>query len=225
MMFLLLTKKDEWSCKAAQIARIIFDDQICIIPGKRGDPMPEEISWCERGGAILSFLSPWVVSSHALERSRLAVNFHCGSTEYPGIGSYNFALYDGAKEFGGICHHMSPHVDTGSIIEERRFPIFAQDTVETLKLRTMAVMLAQFHDILCRIALGDELRPNGALEWTRPPFTRKELNELTIVMPDMSTDEIARRVRATTYPGQGGPMVILGGIEFRSEVPGRAPLA
>lgn len=225
MSVLLVSKTDEWSMKAQQLAQAVFPDDLRVFAGTRADPVPADLSRPHQHAIILSFLSPWIIPRAALEQAGLAVNFHCGSTDYPGIGSYNFALYENAKEFGAICHHMEPKVDTGAIVAEHRFPIFESDTVEVLKLRTMAVMLGQFAGIVCRIAKGDRLHADPSLKWTRRPFTRKELELLTVITPAMSADEIARRVRATTYPGAGGPKVTLGGVEFRSPVPDRAPLA
>ncbi|MFN3389182.1 MAG: formyltransferase family protein, partial [Allosphingosinicella sp.] len=154
----------------------------------------------------------------------VAINFHPASVEYPGIGCYNFALYDGAAEFGAVCHHMLAKVDTGRIIEERRFPLLPSDTVETLKLRTMVTMLAMFHDICGLIATGAAL-PSSEQHWTRRPYTRRDMNALREITPEMDEEEVARRVRAMTYPGYPGPSVTVGGHTFFHPVPQRPPLA
>jgi hypothetical protein len=41
--------------------------------------------------------------------------------------------------------------------------------------------------------------PLSQEKWTRKPYTRKQLNELCELTPDMSPEEKARRIRATTY--------------------------
>ena len=67
----------------------------------------------------------WVVPEWLLRKAKIAaINFHPASPDYPGIGCRNFALYENAKEYGVTCHHMSATIDTGSIIEIKRFPIF-----------------------------------------------------------------------------------------------------
>jgi methionyl-tRNA formyltransferase len=220
---LLLTKKDPWSDRAAALGGVLLGDGLAIRSGVNGAPFPDDIG-DGRFDTVVSFISPWIVPRALLDRAAVAINFHPGSRDYPGIGCYNFALYEGAAEFGAVCHHMAEKVDTGALVAERRFPLGAAETVESLKLRTMVVMLALFHDIMTAISLGEAL-PRASATWSRAPFTRKQLNALTRITPDMPADEIARRVRATTYPRFPGPAVELGGVTFRADVPDRDPLA
>ena len=219
----LLAKTERFSDLARTVAQAIFGPALQTFQGVVGDPLPKPLAEA-RPRYLLSFLSPWIVPADLLDRSGTSLNFHPGSTDYPGIGCYNFALYEGAEEFGAVCHHMLPKVDTGVIVDERRFPVLAGDSVETLKLRTMVTMLAMFHDVASLIAAGREL-PTAERQWSRRPFTRKEMNALREVTPDMRPEEVERRVRAMTYPGYPGPSVEIGGRRFFCEVPQRPPLA
>jgi methionyl-tRNA formyltransferase len=219
----VLTKRDAWSEKAGQLAKIVFGDRLLWIQGTAGDPLPRD-AMPARIDHLISFLSPWIVPKRLLSTADVSINFHPASRDYPGTGCYNFCLYEGAPFYGAVCHHMVENVDRGGIIEERRFPVLENETVETLKFRTMIVMLALYHDILSKIAAGQPL-PEAAESWSRRPFTRAQLNELCMISPNMGQDEIARRVRATVYPGRPGPTVVLAGTEFRYDVPNRDPLA
>ncbi|HYH38475.1 MAG TPA: formyltransferase family protein [Azospirillum sp.] len=226
-LFVLLCKRDDWSKQAAALAGALFGDRLRTEAGMAGDPLPGVLSdpaALPAPPVILSFLSPWIVPAAVLERAALALNFHPGSCDYPGIGCYNFALYEEAAEYGAVCHHMAARVDTGTLVAERLFPILPQDSVETLKLRTMVTMLDMFHDVATRLATGASL-PVGARSWTRRPFTRRELNGLCRVTPDMTAEEIRRRIRATSYPGYPGAVVELAGIPFAVPVAQRRPLA
>lgn len=218
---MLLSKNDVWSQQAARITQVAFPGARCE-SGTRHDPFP--LGAGDVPACLLSFLSPWIVPPAVLARYSPAINFHPGSARYPGIGCYNFALYENASEYGAVAHHMAAAVDTGALVEERAFPIFRNDTVETLKLRTMVVMLAMFHDIVTALACGAPL-PATQSRWQRPPFTRRELDALTVVTSDMDGAEIARRVRATTYPGYPGAAIELGGVPFAAPVPCREPFA
>lgn len=219
---ILLTKKDRFSADAAAIAKSMFDGSVEHFGGVGTDPLPAQVSaGCD---LLISFLSPWIVPKHVLEKCGTAINFHPGSTEYPGIGCYNFAIYEGAAEFGATCHHMFPKVDAGLIIEERRFPMLPSDTVEVLKLRTMVTMLSLYHDIMCLLA-NEEPLPIARAHWAREPFTRKQLNAMMELQPSMSRAEIERRVRALTYPGYPGPYMLDGDRRAYVPVPDRAPLA
>ena len=220
---LLLTKRDSWSEKAGQLAEVVFGDGLVWIKGTVGEPFPPQATLPEPD-YLISFLSPWIVPKHVLEAAGVSINFHPASRDYPGIGCYNFCLYENSAYYGATCHHMVEKVDRGKIVEERRFRVLGHDTVETLKLRTMIVMLAMYHDIVLSIAAGLAL-PEAPESWSRQPFTRAQLNELCNISPDMNREEIARRIRATVYPGRAGPTVMLGGASFKYDVPNREPLA
>lgn len=220
---ILLAKTEAFSQQARTIAEVLFGDRLAAFHGRVGDPLPQEVV-DGRPAFLISFLSPWIVPAAVLDNAGVSINFHPAPVEYPGIGCYNFALYDGAKHFGAVCHHMLPKVDSGVVIEERLFPVFETETVETLKLRTMITMVAMFHDICSYIAVGQEL-PVAPRQWTRQAFTLRQMNALKIITPDMPPEEIARRIRAGVYPGYSGPSITVGGHTFYYPVPNRPPLA
>lgn len=220
---MVITKKDSFSDNACTLAKLIFGEGVHLVSGQSSDKIPEDIARI-KPKVLISFLSPWIIPKYMIDNARLCINFHPASRDYPGIGCYNFALYEQAREFGAICHFMAEKVDTGDIIQERRFPVFDTDTVESLKLRTMITMLAMYHDIISDIACGNMPHPCG-LQWSRRPFTRRELNDLTVIEEGMEADEVKRRIRATTYPGYPGASVTVGGETFIYPVPDRKPLA
>ncbi len=202
----LLAKDHGWGRSAAAWLRALFPcAETHLAPV--GTPFPTALVDAPRSpqavGArqiLLSFLSPWIVPAEVLARFDLALNFHPGPREYPGTGCYNFALYEGAREYGCVVHHMHARVDSGPIVAERRFPVAADETVETLQLKTLAVMLGLFGEILAILAAGAAL-PQAAQGWTRPAFRRRQLEELCRITPHMAAEERRRRLRATDYPG------------------------
>lgn len=208
--------EDEYCLRALRFCQERFD-QVTFCLGKWGDPLSEEIRLWE-GDYIISYLSRWVVPPDLLGRARkAAINFHPASPEYPGIGCNNFALYEGAREYGVTCHHMAPKVDTGRIVAVRRFPIYPQDDVAELLQRTYEHQIELFLEIVGRIAEGKDL-PVSEETWTRPPFTRAQFNELFVIRPEMSREEIARRVRAVSY-GPWQPYIELHGFRFEYKPP------
>lgn len=216
---LFLGKKDDYYCNLAlKFCEENFSDVLSCM-GNWGDSLPEEVLWWD-GDYIISYLSRWVLPSSVLERAKIAaINFHPAPPEYPGIGCNNFALYEGAKEYGVTCHHMASKVDTGKIIEVIRFPLYNTDTVETILERTYNYQLSLFSDVMGYILDGSKL-PTSPEKWARQSFTRKQFNELSVISLDMSNDEIARRVRATTY-GKWKPYIDIG--DFRFEYKGKKP--
>ena len=209
---LFLGKADDPDCaRALEFCRQNFT-HVTYCLGKWGDPLPDEIRHWE-GDYLISFLSRWVIPEELLKRAKkAAINFHPASPEYPGIGCNNFALYENAVEYGVTCHHMATKVDTGRIISVRRFPVHPADDVAALLKRTYENQIALFLEIAQLMAEGKDL-PLSHETWTRPPFTRKQFNELFKITPDMSKEEIGRRVRAVSY-GSWQPYVEIEGFRF-----------
>ncbi len=209
---LFLGKADDPDCaRALEFCHRNFA-QVTYCLGKWGDPLSDDIRRWE-GDYLISFLSRWVVPEELLKRARkAAINFHPASPEYPGIGCNNFALYENAGEYGVTCHHMAAKVDTGRIISVRRFPVYPNDDVAALLKRTYENQIALFFEIAQLMAEGKEL-PVSNENWTRPPFTRKQFNELFKITPDMPKEEIARRVRAVSYD-RWQPYVEIEGFRF-----------
>lgn len=198
MNILFIGKKGDRNAEwAGEYLKQILPDTITLY-GIRNDMFPEEIIWWE-GDYILSYLSPWIIPKALLERARKgAINWHPGPPEYPGIGCTNFAVYNQEKEFGITCHYMANQVDSGKIIETRKFPILSGDTVYSITQKCYAYILCSFLSICDKIAQEAPL-PSSNFNWKRIPYTRKELNDLCKIEPSMPKEEINKRIQATTY--------------------------
>ena len=190
-------KKDAYAIQASQYLKQIFPDSE-ILFGQRGDKLPEDIYWW-KGDYIFSYLSPWIIPQSLLERAEKgAINWHPGPPEYPGIGCTNFAIYNEEKYFGITCHYMLGKVDTGKIIEVKRFAILENDTVFSITQKCYSLIINSFYRIIEDISNNQQLPETDEI-WKRKPFTRKELNKLSEIKVDMSDDEINKRIKATTY--------------------------
>ncbi len=198
MRILFIGKKnDQYAELAASYLKQIFPKTEIVYAGRGEKFPPELLAWT--GDYVFSYLSPWVIPSSVIERASCgAINWHPGPPEYPGIGCTNFAIYDSAKEFGITCHHMAGKVDTGKIIEVLRFRIHPNDTVFSVTQKCYSFIYYSFHKIIEKIAHRETL-PESGEHWTRKPYTRKELDSLCVIKLDMATDEITRRIKATTY--------------------------
>lgn len=209
---LFLGKKDDDCCnRAFQFVEANFDNVTAYFSAW-GEQMPTEIcDW--NGDYILSYLCRWVIPLTVIQSAEKgAINFHPASPDYPGIGCNNYALYENASEYGATCHHMAGKVDTGKIIAVKRFPVFSTDDVSSLLLRTYEFQLVLFYEIVGKI-LNREPLPEPDEHWTRHPRSRREFNELGVITPEMTDDEVARRVRAVSY-GVFQPTVDIGGFRF-----------
>ena len=197
---LVLGKAGDELCARASAYLDVHAEPVTIHLGHRGEAFPTlrpDVTW----EYLISYLSPWIVPEALLRRvQRASINFHPGPPEYPGIGCTNFALYEDATVYGVTCHHMATRVDTGPIISVRRFPVHPSETVLSLTQRCYAAIAELFYEMADLILAGGPL-PVSSERWTRRPFRRDELNALCRLTPDMSQEEIRRRVRATTFPG------------------------
>ena len=195
---LFLRKKDnEYARRAEDFVRKHFN-QPMIFAGGRKDKLPEEVlNW--KGDLLVSFISSWIYPEQLLSNTSFAaINFHPGSPEYPGIGCTNFAIYEGAREYGVTCHHMKATVDSGPIIKVKRFPLKETDTVYEVTQRCYRLIGEMFYEVMNIILEGKDL-PVANEQWKRKPFTRKQLDELCTITPGMSEEEIEKRIKATTY--------------------------
>ena len=204
-------EEDPYCAKALEFCQSSFKEVTACL-GVWGDPLPREAAEWE-GDYIVSYLSRWVVPEFLLKKTKIAaINFHPASPDYPGIGCNNFALYENAAEYGVTCHHMAPKVDTGDIIAVKRFPVYSSDDVASLLERTYEAQLDLFYELITRVA-SDEPLPTSDEQWTREPITRKEFDKLFIITPDMSKEEIAKRIRAVKYK-HWKPYIVLGDYTF-----------
>ena len=208
---LLLASTGEEATRIAKFCRKAFSE-VLVHHGDWGMALPEECEWWQ-GDVIISYCSRWVVPKQLLTRaSKCAINFHPAPPEYPGIGGINWALYNDAKSFGVTCHHMTPKVDAGQIIEVRRFPVLPADDVQSLFSRTHTHLETITYDILGSIANGQPLA-NSSEVWSGGVRSRVELNALATITYDMTPQEVTRRIRDANF-GIWKPTKSAGGHVF-----------
>ena len=99
---------------------------------------------------------------------------------YRGMLPSFWTLFNGEREGGVTVHYMSAGIDDGSIIAQRRFPIHADDTVETLIGRSKALGAEVLTEVLARIKRGGvATAPNNAADGTYYSFpTRNDVQSL-----------------------------------------------
>lgn len=195
---LFLCKKDNaYAQRAATFIRSNFKQPL-IFEGGRNDKLPPDVlNW--KGDLLISFISSWIYPQTLLSGATVAaINFHPGSPEYPGTGCTNFAVYNGEKEYGITFHHMNATVDSGNIIGVRRFSISDTDTVYSITQHCYKLIEESFYEVM-NCLLQSKALPVTNEQWKRKPYTRKQLDELCTITPDMTETEIERRIKATTY--------------------------
>ena len=213
MKICFLTKIEKQGVKEAISFTKKITKDIDVFSGDSDSAFPVTVNK-ENYDLLISYISPWIVPKVILDKTkRWNMNFHPGPPEYPGIGCFNFAIYDTAKQFGATAHLMKPKVDTGQIIGVKRFAMANEETVESLSIKTYSAQLALFKEILEFIRINDSL-PISVEKWQRKPYKRNELEKLATIDSNMNKTEIDKRIRATYYPGKPAPFTVLGGYRF-----------
>ncbi len=161
---------------------------------------------------VLSFLSKKILNKKFLSQTKiLNINFHPGPPDYPGIGCYNFAIYNNEKYYGCTAHQINEKVDNGKILNVRKFKIKGDD-VKSLILQTYEEMFLLFKEILISIKKNNlSFMKEG---WKKKASTRKELNKLSLLNVKMSKSEIEKRIKATYFKRGFGPYLEYKKLKF-----------
>lgn len=191
-----------------QMIDLDFIVTACLV-SSRDEVFPEAINqW--RGDYIFSFRNLSILPASILNNAKIAaINFHPGSTGFPGSAGLNYALYEDSVEYGVTAHLMTERVDEGVILECRRFPVYEKDNVDTLLGRTHIKLLDIFMDFIAAISvlgvhhIENLKRISKDEKWAGRKRTIKELNKLSIVDVCSSEEQFRKIMRATNtknYP-------------------------
>lgn len=214
MRVLLLGKDGDPFLTRAKQFLVDLGADVTLVAGTRNMALPASAKNWE-GEFIVSYLSPWIVPESLLKRAtKDTLNLHPGPPEYPGIGCTNFALYNEERRFGITGHRMNASVDTGEIFGVRRFDINPEDTVWSLTQRCYIHIWELFQSLVPGWIRQDA--PKCEEKWARKPYRRSELDALCELRPEMSEQEMRRRLRAVTFPGMPGAYLSVG--DYRLEL-------
>ncbi|MDR1482211.1 MAG: hypothetical protein LBI74_06255 [Synergistaceae bacterium] len=120
---------------------------------------------------------------------------------------------------------MKERVDRGDIIMTSYFKVSPNETVESLKLKSMNHLLFIFEKIICHIYENDSLPVSGE-KWLCKPYTRRQLDDLCRIDPfAMDDKEIKLRIHATDYSSSHeGAYIEIGGERFYAKTSLGEPL-
>ena len=167
----------------------------------------------KRYDIIISYLSAWVLPNSILKKTKkFNINFHPGPPKYPGVGCFNFAIFNGDKYYGCTAHIMKKKVDSGNIIDLKKFKISKNETVKSLSLKTYKQMFIQFKKIIKKIRKNNITFKK--LKWSKTNFKRKDLNNLSTIKIKVKNKEIDKFIRSTYFSGYQFPVIKLNNHTF-----------
>ena len=171
-----------------------------ILCSNRKAKIPTELKhW--KGDFIFSYKNYWLLSKKTLDSAKIAaINFHPASPDYPGSGSYNWALYDNAKYFGITVHIMNEKFDNGKIINFYKFKIKKNISVNSLINQTSKYSVKVFKDTLRNldkmndIQLYKYLKKKSEFKWKGNAKRISDLDKMRFVKENISLREICKRI-------------------------------
>ena len=123
-------------------------------------------------------------------------NFHPGPPAYPGVYPANFAVYDGAVQFGVTAHVMAEQVDEGAIVGIGHFDIPPDTSVSTLEIKAYLALFELFKSLSAQLVNADGPLPELNIPWGDRKTTKQEYEDLKQMDNFLSEEEKTRRQRA-----------------------------
>ena len=198
-------KRDEYTYKCISHLKGLGFEVDQILSNYRGEKLPEDLGWIKYD-YIFCYRSYFILPKVILDNCKYcSINFHPGSPYYPGSGGVNLSLLNNDSEFGVTVHVMDEKVDSGQIIEYRKFKIYDTDNLESLLDRTHNYLFTLF------IEFTTDLREQGytfiqqkidtnTSTWSKKSTFIKEIDELQIINQDISKSEFFKRLRSINHP-------------------------
>lgn len=202
---ILMCRNDYFSELAESYVKDKWPGKVFVTKSE-SNKKPANFSKKVKNAIILSFRSYIILQEKELDECELAINFHPAPPRYPGVGGYNFAIYNEDCEYGVVAHHMTKKIDNGKIIKIQSFPIDDFQSIKTLKDKSNQVLLELFRETVDElIAAGNRKSLDTSwnsinVGWSGIAKTRAELNEFCTVTLETSHVEIQRKYRACYYP-------------------------
>lgn len=181
--------------------------------------LTEEVkNW--HGNYIICFKTLFLVPQWLLDRASItSINFHPAPVEHPGRGCINFAIYERRPTYGVTAHIIDSGIDSGQILECRRFPIFKNDDFNSIFDRAQAKMMDQFFDIITGVLNGGKEYINDMIEsakhekWNGLHKRIAQLNEMLTVGQNTSKEELEKIIHASDLANKP-PVTYIHGYEF-----------
>jgi methionyl-tRNA formyltransferase len=210
-------KNDSFADIAANICKEKFKFTK-IFFSSREDRIENYINKLEQD-ILISYLFPKHIKKKLLANTKMiAINFHPGPPNYPGIGCSNYAIYNNEKEYGVTSHIIKEKVDSGPILEVRRFALNKKENLFSLTQRAYIHLFEMYLNIINQLQKNEvpEIKKNE--KWVGKAKTRKQFENFLLLNPNMEYEEIKRRIEATTWPGKGSAYFNLKGFKFEGKL-------
>ena len=168
---------------------------------------------------IFCFRSLYILKNNILKKvNKAAINFHPGPPEYRGTGCVNYALYENSKFYGCTAHLINVKVDSGKIIDVKKFNINKKNSMSEVLAKTYETMSSLAISTIKNIKknpdfVENQILKNKDMKWSNKIRKLKDLNNFYQINKNIKKNDFFKKIRATDTP-KFKPYIKLYGKKF-----------
>ena len=164
---------------------------------------------------LISFLNSKYINKSVRKKIKInSFNFHPGPPEYPGFGSYNFALLDKVNLYGSTIHIINDKFDNGKIVNVKKFKFsYKKFNLEKLIKKTHENIFKQAKNFINDIQ-NSKLKIESNLKWKKKAYTKKEFEIARKINFKDSKKNILKKVKAFSYKDYESVYLKFKGLKF-----------
>ncbi|MEL0435760.1 MupA/Atu3671 family FMN-dependent luciferase-like monooxygenase [Phycobacter sp. K97] len=157
---------------------------------------------------LLSIANLRVIPDDVLKQAtKGAINFHDGPLpRYAGLNAPNWALIEGARDYGITWHMIEGGIDEGDILAQRLFDVATDETAFSLNSKCYAAAMDSFGEVIDQLEAGSLNRQPQDLS-QRSYYARAD-RPVAGALLDFScpAEELVRLVRALDFGDYWNPL-------------------
>ena len=195
----IFTKQIISYLKRRFVAKIIWSTN------KRNEDLTNKFdNW--KGHYLFHYASYYKIPKKILNKANIyKINFHPAPSKYPGSGGASMAIYNNDKYFGSVAHFINSKIDNGLIIKETKFKISKNETLETIKNKSIKDQFFLFKYIVDKIYKEKKSELLNAskykkINWSKKLYKIKDIDKLqsfNLKVSKNNIEEINKIIRAT----------------------------
>ena len=185
---------------------------------KIGEKLPKSITKISFDYIFL-FRSFFLLKKNFLNRvKKKAINIHPSPPKYRGAGGINYTLFEKSNFFGSTAHIINEKIDSGPIIDFKKFRIKKIKKIEKILFKTYIVSTKQIFFIINQILkdqnnLNKLIKKNKKIKWSKKFHSIKKLNNFYQIDKNIKKKDLIKKIKATNT-SKFKPYILLHGKKF-----------
>tara|TARA_B100000035_G_scaffold241242_1_gene209629 strand:+ start:551 stop:1252 length:702 start_codon:yes stop_codon:yes gene_type:complete len=199
---LFIGRKDDYYCnKAYKILKKNFTNIKVVWSSFPGEKYHRHFK--KKFDYIFSLRGYFILNKKTLSNVKeYAINFHPSIPKYRGFSPTNYAIIDGLNYHGCTAHIMSEKLDSGQILNVKKFRISNKDNLNDILTKTYKYQLKQFQMIVNKIIqdkgnLSKLIKSSKKEKWAKKIRSKRDIDKLYEINLNQSKKKILNQLRAT----------------------------